>query len=188
MAKIFDSHYFEGVKYVGVKILYDHFYAVESVADLLTTLKSRRTLVLHVQRRNYLAQYYSLKMAERTGVWLVNSETPYAPSHDQRRLTIYIPDLLLYFGMLFERERMAKKLLQGQQVMDVWYEDFVADPAAGAAEMCRFLGRKPIDLPSITYRQNTFGLADVIENYDEVVATLSATMFCERFAQLGVGA
>ena len=86
VAGLFDSQYSQAVKFVGVKMLYDHLYNISDVLTLLLELAKRRTYFIHTRRRNLLAQYYSLKMAERTGVWLSQFADEYNPPEEDLKI------------------------------------------------------------------------------------------------------
>ena len=135
-----------------------------------------------MRRRDLLAQYYSLKIAERTGVWLADQNNPYNPTEAERKIQIYVPDLLIYFGMYIERERLVSHLLRRQIILKVDYEDFLRDRAGEVYRIREHLGYQGSDLAPVTYVQNTRDLSKVIENFDDVMKALRKCMIAERFA------
>lgn len=72
----------------------------------------------------------------------------------------------------------ARRLLTGREVLDLAYEDDIADdPHRAYRRICDFLGVTPEPVEVRYGRTTPFPLSDVIENFDEVEAALSGTEF-----------
>jgi LPS sulfotransferase NodH len=83
--RVFCAHHASAVRAVGFKFHYDHFWFH---ADLLPTLIADDGLhVIHLQRRNQLRSFVSLKIAEQTGAWLDLDPTKHRRQTLARKLT-----------------------------------------------------------------------------------------------------
>ncbi|MEM7356602.1 MAG: hypothetical protein AAF657_37650, partial [Acidobacteriota bacterium] len=57
---------------IGFKLF--HWHAVDAFVDVYEHLRQVKARVIHVQRRNLLEKFVSLKLAEMTRVWFAYSE------------------------------------------------------------------------------------------------------------------
>jgi hypothetical protein len=190
----------EEMRAVGFKYHYKHVWGFAGVIDELVADKELR--VLHLRRRNLLRMFVSLRLAEKTGIWL-EAETKVTQANLLKafrhplkalgrvrrnlqrpnrsmdrpgaRVTI-TPDELLKFSV--ETHLTAKqfdKLLVEHQVLPVFYEDLLDRQEEVLDEAQSFLGVEPGPLTITTRRQNPEPLHELIENYDELHAVLKDT-------------
>ena len=72
----------------------------------------------------------------------------------------------------------ARRLLTGREILDLTYEDDIADdPHRAYRRICDFLGVTPEPVEVRYGRTTPFPLSGVIENFDEVKAALASTEF-----------
>lgn len=135
--------------------------------------QEREFKIIRLTRRNLLRRYLSGRIAERENVWS-------AQAHRGEQLTIRID--------LEDLRRSIKRMETINQNTDAlaWefpnimidYERLVADRTTVMKTIFEFIGVNPAeveDMNSSTARQNPGKLHALIENFDEVRATLLAT-------------
>ncbi len=185
---------------VGFKYHYNHVWGFAGVIDELVADKGLR--VLHLQRRNLLRMLLSLKLAEKTGVWLEaetkatranllkalrhplkaagrvrrNLRRPVRPKDRFGPLVKISPEELLEFSVKTHMTaRHFDDLFGEHQVLPLLYEDLLERRDDAFAEAQAFLGVQPTPLVTTTRRQNPEPLRDLIENYDELRDVLKDT-------------
>ena len=77
-----------------------------------------------------------------------------------------------------DRMELARRLLDGHDILTLTYEEDIAqDPSRAYRRVCDFLGVEPEPVEIKYGRTTPFPLSDVIENLDEVQAALAGTEF-----------
>jgi hypothetical protein len=196
--------YAEGVRAVGFKYLYGHFWGSDALTEAIAGDEAIR--VVHLKRRNQLRRYVSLRMAEATGRWL--DEAPVRPpgvaSLVERlrrrgialarragfparkrparpRLRLTREECLKGFA---ENEREVARIgamFDAHPQLTLWYEDILRGRDEAFGRVQRFLGVEPVRLAVTLRRQNPEPLRDIIENYDELRAALADTPYASCF-------
>lgn len=131
-------------------------------------LAAQDVRVVHLHRRDRLAQYTSLQIAATTGVFHPSPETPGIPA-DQRPRVRIDPDA--YQAWLDERrahELERLRVLGARPLMAVTYERLTSRWTQTMDELQRFLGAPIRALPQAKHKQETRPLAEAISNYDEL--------------------
>lgn len=193
---------------VGFKYHYNHVWGFPGVFDELVADKELR--VLHLQRRNLLRVLLSLKLAEKTGIWLEaetkvtrtnllkalrhplkaagrvrrNLPRPVRPKDRSRTLVKISPDELLEFSV---KTHMTARHFDGlfgeHRVLPVLYEDLLARQEEVFDEAQSFLGVEPAPLAVSLRRQNPEPLRELVENYDELYEACKDTPQAAFFDQ-----
>lgn len=174
--KILSTVYqYEGIstRMVGFKVFYNHL-----TDDEWVKLAARKELkVIHLTRRNRLRTVISLEIAFKTGRWTKagNSGSP-----KERRVTLDPMRLLKRLEQIEEGEAATRARFCDRQILEIVYEELVQSPNMAFASVGAYLGVEGIDPGKIRLkRQNPEGIAQLIINYNEVVAVLQNTRFAE---------
>jgi hypothetical protein len=134
--------------------------------------------VIRIRRANRLAQYVSVVLANRSGVWQSTDG-----SYDQRPVHIDPERCIQILRNMAKREAALDELASGHRVFDVTYEELAS--TSMVTRIQEFVGVRPESLTSPYERLRTTPLADVIENYDEIARVLAGTPFAADVEQPG---
>jgi LPS sulfotransferase NodH len=120
--------------------------------------------VIHIKRRNILRTHLSRVRAEQTDRWVKTSGEPEA-----------LPPVELEYAACrrdFEQtrawEQEADAYFAGREMLEVVYEDLVAQPAAQAGRVQDFLGLTGRPLAPQTHQQSRQPLSAAIANYESL--------------------
>lgn len=95
--------------------------------------------VVLLRRRDLLGQAISLALATQTGRWVSANQPKAAPRYEARRIARMLDHLAEWEG--YWRRRFA---VTGVQPLELYYEDFAAQPTAGANAVLERLGLPPL--------------------------------------------
>jgi hypothetical protein len=186
---------------VGFKFHYTHHWAFPGILDHLSDDKD--IYVLHLQRRNTLRCYVSMKMAEETGVWLDDARPKVTPGNVARALRypskawrrlknlrhrppaqlapskrkiIITPEEYGQFVLATAmRQATHGKLFATHPLLEVEYVELTENADDTFRRVHAFLGVDFVPPTITTRRQNPEPLRDLIENYDELFAAFENT-------------
>lgn len=161
------------IRAVGFKIFYYHPLDGEN-CPLWQELAGMSDLgVIHLKRRNIMKTLLSRKMAARDHAWQCVS-TP-EPAEKKPAFAIDSEELRQGFVRTREWETNAGKMFAAHRLIDLYYEDLVADPQAAFKRVTDFLGL-PYRLPKSKLRkQNLLSLREMLINYDQLQAEFSGS-------------
>jgi hypothetical protein len=164
---------------VGFKIFYYH--ARQAPHSQVWSYLAQRDdiLVVHVKRRNVLAQYLSLKLAHDTSLW---HGAPSGP-RGERPLALDVEGCRQHFAWVRAAEKETDAWFSGHRVLQVEYEGLAHDPAVELARVQEFLGLAPGPLAVRTVRQRSAPLSQAIANYEELKAAFADTEWSTFFSQ-----
>jgi LPS sulfotransferase NodH len=162
---------------VGFKLFYFHTKIPPGsiVWDYLTD--NREICILHLKRRNLLAQYYSLQLAHKMDVWSMTRPASTVPAP----LSLMPDACARHFASVRDQERECDGTLSGHPLKVLYYEDLSAAQESEVRAIERFLGLKQETLMARTVRQRTAPLSEVIANYEELKQTFVGTKWAEFF-------
>ena len=167
------------VRAVGFKLFYYH--AQEApFSDVWTRIVGDRNMrIIHLMRRNILAQFASLKLAHQTQVWSATRKT--AARTEPIRLTP--EECRRHFEHVRHYERECDALFGDHQKLSIYYEDLVRTKEAEMMRVLDFL-RVRAEPGSNTklVRQRTVPLSKAIANFSELCAAFRNSeweAFCE---------
>ncbi|MEP1095007.1 MAG: sulfotransferase [Cyclobacteriaceae bacterium] len=149
------------IEAVGIKIFYGddsiqyHKYLEDVLAD--PSIK-----IIHLVRRNTLAQYTSLKISERSWKWSMGNSADLS-----EKITLNLSD---YRQFESERLDIVEKVTQrfkSHRCLMLAYEDMTANFESTMHDIQAFLGVKPKKLFSALKKQSVGELKDRIENWSE---------------------
>lgn len=160
-------------KVVGFKYFLDQTRRIEKCVLLNPEVKK-----IILKRRNILRMEISRQIAMKTQVWV---------SFDERReLTAIRFDIEQFWDQAdlckkSGNEMEAKIVEEGQCFCEVYYEDLMGSKAKESLDkIFDFLGLRKhlIDTDKISMKkQNPFPVKEIVENYEELSASLSGTEF-----------
>jgi LPS sulfotransferase NodH len=156
---------------VGFKLFYYHARTQphSRVWDHLAA--SPDITIIHLRRRNLLAQYYSLRLAHMTNTWTRTREV----SAKLEPIRLELNECLEHFTQLRALENQCAAFFVRQNIYDLWYEDLVAERMRTMARVEEFLGLAHETPTTAVSRQRTSSLRDVIANYDELSRGFAGT-------------
>ena len=171
---------------VGFKVLYyqlEESYArrqgLPGLAGASDYLAGREDVrIIHLKRRNRLRRLVSAELAStKSEYWRVEGDA--GGPEPTIRLSAE------WCRRDFERTRAWEETYDGlfahHPGLEVVYEDLAADPQRVCECVFRFLGLPPRAVSSRLVKQNTRGLREVVENYDELKAHFAGTQWEGQF-------
>lgn len=149
---------------------------IDDPATWLRQMAARGWRVLSLRRRNVLRHVLSNMAINATGV-----------THDRQgqgptKLTVDPAELVHWIAIRTEVGRREAAALAGVEHEAFTYEDDLRDAAswpATAARAFRFLGLPDAPVETTLQRRNPGSVADLIANYDEVAAAVTAAGYAE---------
>jgi LPS sulfotransferase NodH len=166
---------------VGFKIFYYH--ARTAPHSTIWNYLARNTdiLVIHIKRRNILAQYFSLQLAHMTDVWAITQ--PSRPETQPIRLEAEA--CRKHFEWVRSLELEADSFFAKHRMLGMEYESLVADQVRELSRVQSFLGLEEQRLCVKTQRQRTTPLSWGIANFDELEREFRGTEWAEFFTDTG---
>lgn len=167
------------VKAAGFKLFYYHAQE-EPFSAVWDELASDQNIhILHIKRRNVLAQYYSLQLAHRTDIWSTR-----APQRDANAPIELDPAACeKHFEWVRGLEDACAARFTGHPMHTLYYEDLVADRAREMSAVFAFLGVPDRAASAHTVRQRTAPLRDAIANYGALERHFTGTPWEGFFEQ-----
>lgn len=162
---------------VGFKLFYYHARTPEHsvVWDYLAA--DPEVCVLHLRRRNLLAQYYSLRLAHQTNSWTKSAMR----KGDAETMTMDAQECRDHFGWVRALEEQCAVFFSCHDVHDIWYEDLVSDQERTIGALQDVLGLTRQYVRPTIARQRTTPLHHAIANYDELNRELADTPWAVFF-------
>lgn len=162
------NHHRNGVKAVGFKLLYSHYMQLRN--DLLPVLCGDAPLpIIRLERRDLLAMYLSWVRTQETGIYHVTRASDLTAPPARR---VDLADLERFLLNHHQGVTTAAQDLAGNPVLDLVYEDVLADPAASDRAICDFLGVPCRALSEKILRTGIVPPRQLVENIDEVDALM----------------
>jgi LPS sulfotransferase NodH len=183
------------IRAVGFKFIYVHYLGHTGLLDAL--IADTELHVVHLQRRNSLRWYVSLKLAEATGEFSSRdagrsaiASTLRRRLREARRLARRRPSRKAILPLRLDEQDLVRHLYRarheqthfaglfaGHPSVDVWYEDMEASVEPVVYEVEQFLGVSPCK-PAVTLtKQNPEPLHELIANYDELRQAFAGTEY-----------
>ncbi|MFA9202028.1 MAG: Stf0 family sulfotransferase [Candidatus Nanopelagicaceae bacterium] len=158
--------FLKSTKAVGFKLLYqeESNFSKKTVCEYLQRIKNLN--VIHLKRKNILANYVSWQIAKKTDVWILLKQQ----NNHKQTLEIDYEDCLNYFQKTkaLEKEHEIFFAKHSKQTHTLYYEDLVANTEKEIQEIQQFLGLESLPLTPYTKKQETRHIKEIITNYDEL--------------------
>lgn len=149
------------IRAVGFKIFYYHA-PNSGVWEYLQADTAIR--VIHLKRRNILKTHLSRKRAAATDFWVKTSQQ----QERQTTFTLDYDDCLRDFTRTRRWEKAFDTQFQSHPVLEIFYEDLVADRAREMRRVEQFLNVDFEEVQPTTRKQSKAKLSAVIRNYDDL--------------------
>jgi LPS sulfotransferase NodH len=164
-------HYPISVKAVGCKIFYPHLTAHEWLQfNALPDFK-----IIHLMRRNQVKLFLSLQIAQKTNRWIEN-KPGIKPPLEQRQIRIDPRQLKAFIQLSHLWREQARQRFKDRAILEIYYEDLIADFDRVVTEAITFIGAKQWDRAKVNLRkQNPEAMRDLILNYDELKSVFAKT-------------
>lgn len=169
------------VKAVGCKIFYHHL----SDAQWVKFQGYLDFRIIHLTRRNQLRVFTSKMIAIQTEQWIENHPNM-KPPITERRVTLDKAGLIGHFRLSELWEQRARQRFEDKVVLEICYEDLVANFQGVVATALEFVGAKEWSCNYINLRQqNPEALRELIINFDELKCSFSNTAWQAYFDEEG---
>ena len=167
------------IRAVGYKLFYYHARSgpQSEVWDLIR--KDPKIEIIHLRRRNILAQYLSLNLAHATNIWA----TSRSPSASPPPIHLEPEACVQHFRAVRAYEDECDAFFADLDIEHVSYEELVSDRGAVMARIWAKLGVPNMAVQERTVRQRTQPLSEAIANYYELRTALANTEWASFFAE-----
>ena len=135
--------------------------------------------VIHLIRRNILRSHVSREIAFKIENWKQSHDEKMPLS--ERRVRLDKEECLKAFQETRSYQLESPKIFKGRKVIDVHYEDIVANPQVELSKIQDFLGLKPAKLSVKSRKRNPKKLSDLIINYAELKKGFEGTEWAGFF-------
>ena len=173
-----------GSKFYGFEVKFFHLRILNTeLADYVKSLPDLGfTHYIVLERKNYLRKIVSSVIAHQISRWHQADRESAVSSIvldvDNVQIDRDAKPLMAYLQDYSEKFRALERLLDGQRVLRLTYEDDVSgDPLVGYQRACNFLGIDPHEVSVRLGKTNPFKLTEIIANLDQVEQTLSGTRY-----------
>jgi hypothetical protein len=164
-------------KAVGLKFKYEEL-SIEHYTPVRHWLRDAHDIrIVHLTRANLLKRYASQVIATKiTKVFNTWQELP-----PPTRIRLSTEECEREFAHTEQRQERYTKLFAKHDVLDVTYEQLIADRDKTLAEIQTFLGLEPAELRTGMKKINPDSLADLLENHDELRRHFAGSRFASFF-------
>jgi hypothetical protein len=196
----------EGIRAVGFKYLYPHFWGFDGLIPHLTA--DTNLFVIHLKRRNWLRVLVSVRLAEASGKWIEDWGIAHAPrplvpralsaalhpartvarwrgrqqekrerAEEKSGLVLTPQECEDWFERSRREEARGDAIAEGHPTLQVSYQDLLEHREAEFARIEDFLGVERAKLVVSAQRQNPEPLRTLIHNYDELRGAFAGTLY-----------
>jgi len=153
------------IKAVGFKIFYYHPMDDHSGLIWEEFKKIEDLHFIHLKRRNILKTLLSRKIAGKTDLWKKGDERRDRLQSQNKKITFSKEELLEGFLQTRTWENDYSTMFSGKRMVNIDYEDLVANPEQVFRKITTFLNLENIKPKSSLKKQNPEKLIDLVENY-----------------------
>lgn len=149
---------------VGFKLFYYHAREAQRAAVWDYLRGDRGLLVLHIKRRNRLAQYLSLLHAHKSDVWSAAETSAGEPTP----LHLDPESCRAHFASVRQHEEDCAAAFKHHAMRDVYFEDLTSNCAEEFGAIQEALGLRHEAIKPTLKRQRRRPLSEAIANFDEL--------------------
>lgn len=164
------------IKAKGFKIFYYHPQDAENspIWEMLQAIDNLH--VIHLKRRNILHALVSSRVAYTTGIYGVRSDEEHSAFRKKISPIRYsATNLEEDFRQTRDWEKDGAAMFGEHPMMDVYYEDLVADLEQEFRRVTEFLGVEYRQPKTDFKKQRTNSMREIVANYDELKAEFAGT-------------
>jgi LPS sulfotransferase NodH len=166
-----------GLTYSQLRLLDWPATSVDAEPHLLQLIKECRFPIVHLARRDWIAQHASVLLAKGTGVWVQDEAVDPRPTHP---VTVDIAALLREFHSRAASEILLTRWLAGYPLCRAFaYESAFrfGDVDAGLRESLQHLGLSLSPKLPVPTRKIAPPVKEFVDNFDEVMTRLKGTPY-----------
>lgn len=173
--------YSRWVRAVGFKLFYE--WQGEQYAGMWEVFRQNKALkVIHLKRRNHLRTLVSLTIAQNNKRWSQGIQEVQTPSLS-KAVVLGVDECKRHFLGMEEEEKRHDEFFANHSILEVYYEDLVAQPQLELAQVQQFLGVKNYRLVTLLARQNPEPLSALILNFSELETAFQGTQWHHFFTE-----
>lgn len=146
---------------VGYKLLYDH-----DVKEIDISLIPQDVKIIHLKRKRNLMCLTSQILAKKSG--LLGLKNPWQQPYVNQRIIVPIKKMFWEINAYKKQWKHFDETFKNNEIIEIWYEQMVANPEKEQNRVLDFIGIKKIPLISRIKKQRNKLLREIIINYDEV--------------------
>lgn len=175
---LYSSHNNE-IKAIGFKFKTDEYFD-PLFSDLAKEIKKDTTIsVIHLKRKNLLAQYISHELVRRgMSVTFAQSKAPHTKT---KAIHVNISHLDTYFHTMLYREQEIEKELSAHRIHVLYYEQLISDTTKVTDALLEYLSITPCKLKGKTVQLHK-DHSSLIINKKEVLSFLQGSPFGGRYS------
>ncbi|MEO1495392.1 MAG: sulfotransferase [Pseudomonadota bacterium] len=166
----------------GIKILYHNLEAqygkargIPGTEMLMDHMRDSPTLrIVHLRREDKLAMLISMRLATELGQWV-------SGSYGDTTVTLPVDWVRDQFTWLEGWETRIAAHFPSDQLLDMSYEQLVADTPGEMARVFEFLSLEAAPVSSRMSKQNKRSKAEAVENYAELCEAFAGTPYAPMF-------
>ena len=170
-----DSVFSAKTKFRGFKLLSHQMWGHNTVGCyiLKSLISSFECKVIHIVRRNHLESYVSNLLAKKSNIWNV-----FDKERVDNHFVMYTPDIIEKYNQKInikkhEYDLYCRRALKSEQFIDQLYPNnfkiLYEEMPDKIQDVLKYLGAESVQLYSGTVKLRNKCLAELIENYDEVL-------------------
>lgn len=172
----------------GFKLLYPYLepeYAervgIPSLPGVVEYLAQEKAIqIIHLKRRNKLKTLTSVKLARLSRKYVSFDDQD--SMNDEQQILLTVEECESFFLQMEAWEIKYDQLFAGDRLLNLFYEDLVADISGKSREIQNFLQVPYYPLAPTTKKQTSKPLTDTIANYTELQAHFQASPWSNYFA------
>ncbi|WP_422050601.1 sulfotransferase [Shimia sp.] len=167
---------------VGVKLLYRHLesdygekFGISDTSGVLPYLRAAEDIrLIHLRRKDKLAVLISTRLAYESGEWV-------GGSYGDRTLELPVDWVRDRFEWLESWETRIAEAFPPSRLLQMTYEDLVAQKEAEMQRLCAFLDVPPAPFHSKMSKQNKRPKSEVVKNFAELKDAFAGTRYAPLF-------
>lgn len=172
----------------GFKLLYPYLepeYAervgIPSLPGVVEYLAQEKAIqIIHLKRRNKLKTLTSVKLARLSRKYISFDDQD--PMNDEQHILLTAEECEIFFLQMEAWETKYDQLFAGDRLLNLFYEDLVADIPGKSREIQSFLQVPCFPLAPTTKKQTSKPLSETLGNYAELKAHFQASRWSNYFA------
>jgi len=169
-------HAYPGKQAVGFRAFYHHLEHFPSLQRVLTA--DRSIHVIHLIRKNLLANYVSLCVARKTNHWSSLKPNP----HKAISVSLSYAACTQHFQQTVRYRAWATDIFKKHPMLTIAYEDLISARNKETERILSFLGVPEKKLFCTLSKQNTRPLSRIIRNYQTLKKQFSNTEWAQFFS------
>ena len=176
----FSRHYSKQVLWVGFEIFYQHTRQTGQISIWPYLTDNKELKIIHVQRKNVLAQYLLLTLARQTGVWSSQIHSDY---QQHLPLTLHYEHCLEYFKEIESYRQETEQLFYKHDKVNIYYEDLLSNLDMELTSIQDFLELPHQKLNFGLQQQNLQTFSQCIKNYEELKRKFADSKYSHFFVR-----